>query len=66
MNVSDLRTKSSVELRAELEALLKEQFSLRMQNATQQLQRNHLLRDVRKNIARIKTLLTEKMGKNNE
>jgi len=47
-------------LATELEALLKEQFGLRMQSATQQLSNTAKLRDVRRSIARVKTLLGQK------
>jgi large subunit ribosomal protein L29 len=62
MNRVDLRAKSVAELNDELVALSKERFNLRMQMASQQLQKTHYLREVRKNIARVKTILTEKMG----
>ena len=52
-----LRGKSPAELQTELEALLKEQFGLRMQAATQQLTNNAKLRSARRGIARVKTLI---------
>jgi large subunit ribosomal protein L29 len=52
--------KSPVELQAELEALLKEQFGLRMQKATQQLANTSQLKDVRRGIARVRTLMHQK------
>lgn len=55
-----LAEKNAAELQAELEALLKEQFGLRMQRATQQLANNSKLRDVRRGIARVRTLLGQK------
>ena len=55
-----LRAKSPEELNAELDALLKEQFGLRMQKATQQLTDNSKLKRVRRNIARAKTLIHQK------
>jgi large subunit ribosomal protein L29 len=55
-----LAEKNAIELQAELEALLKEQFGLRMQRATQQLANNAKLRDVRRGIARVRTLLGQK------
>ena len=55
-----LREKSPADLQTELEALLKEQFGLRMQAATQQLANTAKLRDVRRSIARVKTLLGQK------
>jgi large subunit ribosomal protein L29 len=59
MNIKDLRTKSESELAEELLGLRKEQFNLRMQRATGQLSRPDQFDKVRKNIARIKTLLSE-------
>ena len=58
----DLRDKSPDELRTELSALLKEQFGLRMQKATQQLTNNASVVRVRRDIARVKTLLNQKAG----
>ncbi len=55
----DLRDKSPDELRAELSALLKEQFGLRMQKATQQLANSAKIVRVRRDIARVKTLLNQ-------
>lgn len=57
-----LAGKSPAELETELTALLKEQFGLRMQKATQQLTNTGKLRDVRRNIARARTLLHQKRG----
>jgi large subunit ribosomal protein L29 len=57
-----LAEKSPDELRAELNALLKEQFGLRMQKATQQLTNTQKLKQVRRNIARARTLLHQKEG----
>jgi len=62
MKAQDLREKSVDELNAELLNLLKEQFNLRMQAATGQLQQTHTLKVVRRDIARVKTVLTEKAG----
>ncbi len=56
----DLAEKSATELKTELGALLKEQFGLRMQKATQQLTNTEKLKQVRRNIARARTLLHEK------
>ena len=56
----DLKAKSSDELTAELHALLREQFGLRMQKATQQLSNQSKLPAVRRDIARVRTLLTHK------
>ena len=58
----DLRTKSPEELGTELTALLREQFGLRMQKATQQLTNTAKLKAVRRNIARVRTLLNQKAG----
>ena len=63
MKASELRSKDAAELGKELESLLKEQFGLRMQKATQQLANTSQLRNVRRDIARVRTLLTEKAGK---
>jgi large subunit ribosomal protein L29 len=55
-----LAAKSAAELRTELAALLKEQFGLRMQKATQQLTNTEKLKQVRRNIARARTLIHQK------
>ena len=60
MKASELKTKSVEELNAELLSLLREQFNLRMQASTGQLAQSHLQKEVRRNIARVKTLLTQK------
>jgi len=57
MKASELKSKSADELRKELESLLKAQFSLRMQKATQQLSNTSQLRKVRRDIARVRTVL---------
>ncbi|MEZ8196401.1 MULTISPECIES: 50S ribosomal protein L29 [Vibrio] len=62
MKAQDLREKNVEELNAELLGLLREQFNLRMQAATGQLQQTHTLKTVRRDIARVKTVLTEKAG----
>ena len=59
MNVNELRQKSSDELSEELISLRREQFNLRMQQATGQLVRSDQYKKVRRNIARIKTILRE-------
>jgi large subunit ribosomal protein L29 len=59
-NTRALADKNAAELQTELEALLKEQFGLRMQRATQQLTNTAKLKDVRRGIARVKTLLAQK------
>ena len=60
MKSSELKAKGPEELRKELEALLKAQFSLRMQKATQQLSNTSQLRKVRRDIARVRTVLGTK------
>ena len=60
MKASELRAKSADELKQELQSLLKAQFSLRMQKATQQLSNTSQIHKTRRNIARVRTLLTEK------
>ncbi len=62
MKVSELREKSVEELNSVLLEQLKEQFKLRMQASTGQLNQTHLLAQVRKDIARIKTALSQKAG----
>jgi large subunit ribosomal protein L29 len=57
-----LAGKSKTELQTELEALLKEQFGLRMQVATQQLSNTSKLKQVRRGIARVRTLIHQKAG----
>ncbi|HRF45784.1 MAG TPA: 50S ribosomal protein L29, partial [Candidatus Competibacteraceae bacterium] len=54
MKASELRQKSTDELRQELLALLREQFNLRMQKATNQANKPHLFRQARRSIARVK------------
>lgn len=58
--VKELRTKSIDELSAELTDAKKELFNLRFQNATNQLENTGRIKEVRTNIARIQTLITEK------
>ncbi len=59
MKASDLKSKSKEELAEELLSLRKEQFNLRMQQATGQLARPHEHRRVRKTIARVKTIIRD-------
>ena len=59
MKVADLREKSVKDLQDELLALRKEQFNLRMQQATGQLAQSSQLGKVRRNIARVKTIIGE-------
>jgi len=63
MDVKELRQKTPAEIEAEIVNLRKEQFNLRMQRGTGQMSRPNLMRKVRKNIARAKTVLNEKQGK---
>ena len=60
--VEDLKTKSAAELNEELLAAKKELFNLRFQNATNQLDNTSRIKEVRRNIARIQTVITEKAG----
>ena len=62
MKAAELRNKSVEDLNKELMELLREQFNLRMQKGTGQLARPHQMRQVRRSIARVKTLLREKAG----
>lgn len=62
MNATELREKSVEELKTELTELLREQFNLRMQHSTGQLEKTDQIKKVRRNIARVKTVLTEKAG----
>jgi len=63
MNPSELRGKSGEELQKELEGLLRAQFGLRMQLATQQLSNTSQLKKVKRDIARVRTILKEKAAK---
>jgi len=60
MKASELKTKSEADLQQEILALTKAQFGLRMQIATQQMANTSELRKVRRDIARVKTVLKEK------
>jgi large subunit ribosomal protein L29 len=62
MNAIELRAKSAEDLVKELLTLREDQFKLRMQKATGQLGQTHLLQQNQRDIARVKTLLTEKTG----
>ncbi|MCK4608634.1 MAG: 50S ribosomal protein L29 [Gammaproteobacteria bacterium] len=66
MKLSELKIKSITALKEELHALLKEQFSLRMQKGSGETPRTHSFRVVRRNIARIKTILNEKGRESHE
>ena len=62
MKASELRGKSNDELSKELNDLLKARFGLRMQQATQQLTNSSQLRKVRRDIARVRTVLKQKVA----
>lgn len=62
MRANELKEKSVEELNAELLNLLREQFNLRMQLSTGQLAQAHLVKQVRRDIARVKTVLNQKAG----
>ena len=63
MKASELRGKNGEELQKELEGLLRAQFGLRMQVATQQLSNTSQLKKVRRDIARVRTIMKEKAAK---
>jgi large subunit ribosomal protein L29 len=60
MNANELRTKSPEELQKELSELMRAQFSLRMQIATQQMNNTAQLRKTRRDIARVRTVMNQK------
>ncbi|GAC29590.1 MULTISPECIES: 50S ribosomal protein L29 [Alteromonadaceae] len=60
MKATELKQKSVEELNVELISLFREQFNLRMQHSTGQLEKTDQLRTVRRSIARVKTILTQK------
>ena len=60
MKASELRTKNYTELQQELESLLRAHFNLRMQHGTQQLTNTSKLGNVRRDIARVRTLLRQR------
>ena len=62
MKASELREKSVEDLNKDLLTLREEQFKLRMQKATGQLSQSHLLKQNKREIARVKTVLTDKAG----
>jgi large subunit ribosomal protein L29 len=62
MKSNELLDKSVEELKADLGVELKQQFKLRMQLSTGQLEQSHLVMQTRRNIARIKTAITQKAG----
>lgn len=59
MKATELRDKSQDELQETLHELLKEQFSLRMQQSSGQMARHHVMKNVRRDIARVKTVMNE-------
>jgi large subunit ribosomal protein L29 len=63
MKPSELRAKDGAELQKELEGLLRAQFGLRMQLATQQLSNTSQLKKVKRDIARVRTVMKEKIAK---
>ena len=63
MKANEIRSKSDDDLQKELEGLLKAQFGLRMQHATQQLANISQIRKVRRDIARVRTVIKEKAAK---
>ena len=63
MKASELKEKSAGELQQEIDTLVKDQFNLRMQKSTGQLGQTHLLKQIKKDIARVKTVLNEKQEK---
>ena len=66
MNIRDMRTRDEKGLREELSHLLQEQFNLRMQKGTGQLAQPNELRRVRRDIARVKTILNERNREGSE
>ncbi|MBU2968104.1 MULTISPECIES: 50S ribosomal protein L29 [Pseudoalteromonas] len=60
MSANELKDKNVEELNTELLELLREQFNMRMQASTGQLAQTHLLRKVRRDIARVKTVINQK------
>ena len=62
MKATELREKSAEQLNEQLLTLLRDQFNLRMQKATSQLGQSHLLKQTRRDIARVKTVLNQKGG----
>ena len=63
MKSNELREKSVEQLNEQLLELLRDQFNLRMQKATGQLGQSHLLKQVKRDIARVKTVLNQQAGK---
>ncbi|MFA5960904.1 MAG: 50S ribosomal protein L29 [Tatlockia sp.] len=65
-DIKELRNLTPDELKTELLSLRKDQFNLRLKKASDSLEKTHLITKVRKNIARIKTIMTEKVGKSHD
>ena len=63
MNITDLRAKDMAGLKTELKELLRAQFSLRMQLSTQQTNKTHEIRRVRRDIARVRTVMQQANSK---
>ena len=63
MKANELREKSAQQLNEQLLGLVRDQFNLRMQKATGQLGQSHLLSQVKRDIARVKTVLNQQAGK---
>ena len=63
MKATELREKSAQQLNEQLLELLRDQFNLRIQKATGQLGQSHLLSQVKRDIARVKTVLSQQAGK---
>ena len=63
MKANELREKSAQQLNEQLLGLLRDQFNLRMQKATGQLGQSHLLSQVKRDVARVKTVLNQQAGK---
>ncbi len=66
MKAADLRKKDVSELKTVLSDLRRQQFKLRLVKATGEMAKTHEIRQVRRDIARVETILTEKEGKNDE
>ncbi|HDY99379.1 MAG TPA: 50S ribosomal protein L29 [Pseudomonas sabulinigri] len=62
MKATELREKSAEQLNEQMLTLLRDQFNLRMQKATGQLGQTHLLKQTKRDIARVKTVLNQKGG----
>lgn len=65
-DIKELRNLSIDELKTELFSLRKEQFNLRLKKASGSLDKTHLISIVRKSVARVKTIMSEKVGKSHD